>query len=46
VDILRIPESQQSPVASIGRRLVGAASALTVTVLLIYLGRSASPPGW
>ncbi|HEX8761794.1 MAG TPA: potassium channel family protein [Pseudonocardiaceae bacterium] len=39
VDILRIPESQQSPVASIGRRLVGAALALTVTVLLVYLDR-------
>jgi voltage-gated potassium channel len=39
VGVLRIPESQQSPVASIGRRLVGAALALIVTVLLVYLGR-------
>lgn len=39
VGILRIPESQQGPVASIGRRLVGAALALTVTVVLVYLGR-------
>jgi voltage-gated potassium channel len=39
VGVLRIPESQQGPAASIGRRLVGAALALTVTVLLVYLGR-------
>jgi voltage-gated potassium channel len=39
VGVLRIPESRPSPVASIGRRVVGAALALTVAVLLVYLGR-------
>jgi voltage-gated potassium channel len=39
VGVLRIPESRQGPGASIGRRVVGAALALTVTVLLVYLGR-------
>ncbi len=39
VGVLRIPESRQGPGASIGRRAVGAALALTVTVLLVYLGR-------
>ncbi|HEX2291020.1 MAG TPA: ion channel, partial [Pseudonocardiaceae bacterium] len=39
VGVLRIPEIRQGPGASIGRRIVGAALALTVTVLLVYLGR-------
>ncbi len=37
--VLRIPESRRGPAASIGRRVIGAAVALTVTVLLVYLGR-------
>ncbi|MDQ3764018.1 MAG: potassium channel family protein [Actinomycetota bacterium] len=39
VGVLRVPESRPSPAASIGRRVVGAALALTITVLLVYLGR-------
>ncbi|MGH3697027.1 MAG: potassium channel family protein [Pseudonocardiaceae bacterium] len=39
VGILRIPESRPSPATSIGRRVVGAILALTVTVLLVYFGR-------
>ncbi len=39
VSVLRIPESQQSPAVSIGRWLVGAALALSLTVLLVYLDR-------
>ncbi|MDQ4103272.1 MAG: NAD-binding protein [Actinomycetota bacterium] len=40
VGVLRIPESRRGPAASIGRRIVGASLALTVTVLLVYLGRN------
>ncbi|MGH3825332.1 MAG: potassium channel family protein [Pseudonocardiaceae bacterium] len=40
VGVLRIPESRRSPAASIGRRVIGAALALTITVLLVYLGRN------
>ncbi|MDQ4010716.1 MAG: NAD-binding protein [Actinomycetota bacterium] len=39
VGVLRIPESRQSPAASIARRVVGAVLALAITVLLVYLGR-------
>ncbi len=37
--VLRIPESRPGPATSIARRVVGALLALTVTVLLVYLGR-------
>ncbi len=39
VGVLRIPASRRGPAASIGRRVAGAALALTVAVLLVYLGR-------
>jgi voltage-gated potassium channel len=39
VGVLRIPESRRGPAASIGRRVIGAALALAITVLLVYLGR-------
>jgi len=39
VGVLRVPESRRGPVASIGRRVIGAALALSITVLLVYLGR-------
>jgi len=39
VGVLRIPESRRGPTASIGRRVIGAAVALALTVLLVYLGR-------
>ncbi|MGH4025909.1 MAG: potassium channel family protein [Pseudonocardiaceae bacterium] len=39
VGVLRVPEGRRGPVASIGRRVIGAALALSITVLLVYLGR-------
>lgn len=39
VGVLRVPEGRRGPAASIGRRVVGAVLALTVAVLLVYLGR-------
>lgn len=39
VGVLRVPESRRGPAASIGRRMIGAALALSVTVLLVYLDR-------
>ncbi|HEU0086609.1 MAG TPA: potassium channel family protein [Pseudonocardiaceae bacterium] len=39
VGVLRVPESTRAPVASIGRRVIGALLALTATVLIVYLGR-------
>lgn len=40
VGVLRVPESRRGPAASIARRVVGAIVALSVTVLLVYLGRN------
>lgn len=39
VGVLRIPESRRGPAAAIGRRMLGATLALTVTVLLVYFGQ-------
>ncbi|MGH4016009.1 MAG: potassium channel family protein [Pseudonocardiaceae bacterium] len=39
VGILRIPVSRRGPAVSIGRRVIGALLALTVTVLMVYLDR-------
>lgn len=39
VGVLRIPEDRVGPVVAIGRRVVGAALALSAAVLLVYLGR-------
>ncbi|HEX2299564.1 MAG TPA: potassium channel family protein, partial [Pseudonocardiaceae bacterium] len=39
VGVLRVPESRRGPGASIGRRVIGAGLALSIAVLLVYLGR-------
>lgn len=40
VGVLRVPENRVGPGVSIGRRVVGAILALSITVLLVYLGRA------
>lgn len=39
VGVVRIPEERDSPGRAIGKRLFGALAALTLTVVLVYVGR-------